>query len=189
MVHHLPMTSSLSEHIRTGIVDKLPNSLMSLWLAFGWQYQHMAVPSCTWYLPRSCSFPGPYLIYDVQEPMVSLGSFYHFRPYTDVYADDGSGSVTILEAYRALIAADFRPERTVEFHWYSAEVVWLVLPGQMCSSPLNISLGRRSSWISSRCQRLRGAVGQCDCNESSTNAAYSFWHILTGHISLIWRLG
>jgi hypothetical protein len=36
--------------------------------------------------------------------------------------DDGSGSVTILEAYRALIAADFRPVRPIEFHWYSAEV-------------------------------------------------------------------
>jgi len=36
--------------------------------------------------------------------------------------DDGSGSVTILEAYRALLAADFRPIRTTEFHWYSAEV-------------------------------------------------------------------
>ncbi|KZV68153.1 peptidase [Peniophora sp. CONT] len=35
--------------------------------------------------------------------------------------DDGSGSVTILEAYRALIAADFRPVQDVEFHWYSAE--------------------------------------------------------------------
>ncbi|KIK65454.1 hypothetical protein GYMLUDRAFT_258206 [Collybiopsis luxurians FD-317 M1] len=35
--------------------------------------------------------------------------------------DDGSGSVTILEAYRALLAADFKPVRTVEFHWYSAE--------------------------------------------------------------------
>ncbi|EPQ59590.1 Zn-dependent exopeptidase [Gloeophyllum trabeum ATCC 11539] len=35
--------------------------------------------------------------------------------------DDGSGSVTILESYRALIAAEFRPVRTVEFHWYSAE--------------------------------------------------------------------
>ncbi|KXN86341.1 Leucine aminopeptidase 1 [Leucoagaricus sp. SymC.cos] len=35
--------------------------------------------------------------------------------------DDGSGTVTILEAYRALIAADFRPVRTLEFHWYSAE--------------------------------------------------------------------
>jgi len=35
--------------------------------------------------------------------------------------DDGSGSVTILESYRALIAADFRPVRPVEFHWYAAE--------------------------------------------------------------------
>jgi len=35
--------------------------------------------------------------------------------------DDGSGSVTILEAYRALIASDFRPVHPVEFHWYSAE--------------------------------------------------------------------
>ncbi|KAF8592510.1 Zn-dependent exopeptidase [Ramaria rubella] len=35
--------------------------------------------------------------------------------------DDGSGSVTILEAYRALISAGFRPNKTVEFHWYSAE--------------------------------------------------------------------
>jgi len=35
--------------------------------------------------------------------------------------DDGSGTVSILEAYRALIAADYRPLRTIEFHWYSAE--------------------------------------------------------------------
>ncbi|KAJ7638664.1 peptidase [Roridomyces roridus] len=35
--------------------------------------------------------------------------------------DDGSGSVTILEAYRGLLAADFHPARTIEFHWYSAE--------------------------------------------------------------------
>ncbi|KAN0132113.1 hypothetical protein V8E53_010150 [Lactarius tabidus] len=35
--------------------------------------------------------------------------------------DDGSGSVTILEAYRALIVSDFRPKENVEFHWYSAE--------------------------------------------------------------------
>jgi leucyl aminopeptidase len=35
--------------------------------------------------------------------------------------DDGSGSVTILEAYRALIASDFHPIQHVEFHWYSAE--------------------------------------------------------------------
>ncbi|KIJ59236.1 hypothetical protein HYDPIDRAFT_162704 [Hydnomerulius pinastri MD-312] len=35
--------------------------------------------------------------------------------------DDGSGTVTILESYRALLASDFRPQRPVEFHWYSAE--------------------------------------------------------------------
>jgi bacterial leucyl aminopeptidase len=31
-----------------------------------------------------------------------------------------------LEAYRALIAADFHPVRAVEFHWYSAEVCTLI---------------------------------------------------------------
>ncbi|RDX45615.1 peptidase [Lentinus brumalis] len=35
--------------------------------------------------------------------------------------DDGSGSMSILEAYRALIAAGWQPERAVEFHWYAAE--------------------------------------------------------------------
>lgn len=37
--------------------------------------------------------------------------------------DDGSGSMSILEAYRGLVAAGFQPERAVEFHWYSAEVL------------------------------------------------------------------
>lgn len=35
--------------------------------------------------------------------------------------DDGSGSTTILEAYRALLEYGFAPSRNVEFHWYSAE--------------------------------------------------------------------
>jgi len=35
--------------------------------------------------------------------------------------DDGSGSTTILESYRALLAANYRPVRNVEFQWYSAE--------------------------------------------------------------------
>jgi len=35
--------------------------------------------------------------------------------------DDGSGTVTILDAFRSLINAGFQPERTVEFHWYSGE--------------------------------------------------------------------
>jgi len=40
--------------------------------------------------------------------------------------DDGSGTVTILEALRALLVSGFRPSRTVEFHWYAAEV-WNIL--------------------------------------------------------------
>ncbi|KAJ3167806.1 hypothetical protein HK101_011704 [Irineochytrium annulatum] len=35
--------------------------------------------------------------------------------------DDGSGSVTIFEAYRILITSGFVPRRPIEFHWYSAE--------------------------------------------------------------------
>ncbi|KAL5530613.1 hypothetical protein ACEPAF_6871 [Sanghuangporus sanghuang] len=35
--------------------------------------------------------------------------------------DDGSGTVTILEAYQGLISVGFAPKRTVEFHFYSAE--------------------------------------------------------------------
>jgi len=35
--------------------------------------------------------------------------------------DDGSGTVTILEAFRVLVEGNFRPVRPVEFHWYSAE--------------------------------------------------------------------
>ncbi|KAG8797696.1 Leucine aminopeptidase 1 [Serendipita sp. 398] len=35
--------------------------------------------------------------------------------------DDGSGSVTILEAYRVLLATGFKPKNDIEFHWYSAE--------------------------------------------------------------------
>ncbi|CAG8749900.1 6856_t:CDS:2 [Cetraspora pellucida] len=35
--------------------------------------------------------------------------------------DDGSGTVTILEAFRVLAEGQFKPSRPVEFHWYSAE--------------------------------------------------------------------
>lgn len=45
--------------------------------------------------------------------------------------DDGSGTVTILEAYRALITSDFKPVEHIEFHWYSAEV-----GPSMCSTPV-----------------------------------------------------
>jgi len=40
--------------------------------------------------------------------------------------DDGSGTVTILEAFRALVDGEFKPQRPVEFHWYSAEEAGLL---------------------------------------------------------------
>lgn len=40
--------------------------------------------------------------------------------------DDGSGTVTILEIFRALVNTGFRPQRPVEFHWYSAEEAGLL---------------------------------------------------------------
>lgn len=35
--------------------------------------------------------------------------------------DDGSGTVTILEAFRVLVEFGYEPDNTLEFHWYSAE--------------------------------------------------------------------
>ncbi|OMH84238.1 ATP-dependent RNA helicase ROK1 [Zancudomyces culisetae] len=35
--------------------------------------------------------------------------------------DDGSGTVTIMTALKALLESDFKPARTVEFHWYAGE--------------------------------------------------------------------
>ena len=40
--------------------------------------------------------------------------------------DDGSGTVSILEAFRSLVENGFRPERSVEFHWSSAEEAGLL---------------------------------------------------------------
>ncbi|EGR50305.1 uncharacterized protein TRIREDRAFT_105279 [Trichoderma reesei QM6a] len=35
--------------------------------------------------------------------------------------DNGSGSVTILEALRVITQSDFTPKNTIEFHWYAGE--------------------------------------------------------------------
>jgi len=40
--------------------------------------------------------------------------------------DDGSGSAALLEILRLLVGANFRPEFTVELHWYAAEEVGLL---------------------------------------------------------------
>ncbi|KAF4610883.1 hypothetical protein D9613_006964 [Agrocybe pediades] len=40
--------------------------------------------------------------------------------------DDGTGTVNLLEAFRALLASGFRPSTPVEFHWYAAEEAGLL---------------------------------------------------------------
>ncbi|KIM44652.1 hypothetical protein M413DRAFT_442606 [Hebeloma cylindrosporum] len=40
--------------------------------------------------------------------------------------DDGTGTVNLIEAFRVLLASNFRPTDPVEFHWYAAEEVGLL---------------------------------------------------------------
>ncbi|KAG5637248.1 hypothetical protein H0H81_005246 [Sphagnurus paluster] len=40
--------------------------------------------------------------------------------------DDGSGTVNLIEAFRALLASGFKPATPVEFHWYSGEEAGLL---------------------------------------------------------------
>ncbi|KAG5642918.1 hypothetical protein DXG03_001889 [Asterophora parasitica] len=40
--------------------------------------------------------------------------------------DDGSGSVNLIEGFRTLLAAGFKPTNPVEFHWYSGEEAGLL---------------------------------------------------------------
>ncbi|KAI8342263.1 hypothetical protein BC941DRAFT_412285 [Chlamydoabsidia padenii] len=49
--------------------------------------------------------------------------FYARSPGAD---DDGSGTVTILESFRSLVTNGFKPQRPVEFHWYSGEEAGLL---------------------------------------------------------------
>lgn len=42
------------------------------------------------------------------------------------YDDDGTGTVNLIEAFRALVAAGFAPSYPVEFHWYSGEEAGLL---------------------------------------------------------------
>ncbi|KAF9932780.1 Leucine aminopeptidase 1 [Linnemannia zychae] len=48
--------------------------------------------------------------------------------------DDGSGTITTLEVFRTLINNGFRPNRPVEFHWYSAEEVGMLGSQAVASS-------------------------------------------------------
>lgn len=63
--------------------------------------------------------------------VVILGSHedsVHFGPLgrSPGVDDDGSGTVCSLEVFRVLVSSGFRPNRTVEFHFYAAEEVGLL---------------------------------------------------------------
>ena len=48
--------------------------------------------------------------------------------------DDGTGSVNLIEALRALVAAGYKPSTPVEFHWYAGEEVGLLGSQDIASS-------------------------------------------------------
>ncbi|EJD39328.1 Zn-dependent exopeptidase [Auricularia subglabra TFB-10046 SS5] len=48
--------------------------------------------------------------------------------------DDGSGSVTLLEAYRALLQGGYAPRAPLEFHWYAGEEGGLLGSGQVAAA-------------------------------------------------------
>ncbi|KAG9311505.1 Zn-dependent exopeptidase [Chiua virens] len=68
----------------------------------------------------------------IKMPLVIIGAHQDSANYAFPYLpapgadDDGSGTVTILEAFRALVQAGFKPELPVEFHWYAAEEAGLL---------------------------------------------------------------
>ncbi|KAN0086283.1 hypothetical protein V8E55_007417 [Tylopilus felleus] len=63
----------------------------------------------------------------IKVPVIIIGSHldsanYEFPFLPAPGADDGgSGTATILEAFRALVQTSFKPNVPVEFHWYAAE--------------------------------------------------------------------
>ncbi len=71
--------------------------------------------------------------YDEEAPVVIVGSHQDTvrggllregrAPGAD---DDGSGTVTTLEAFTILCKSGFKPKFPVEFHWYSAEEMGLL---------------------------------------------------------------
>lgn len=105
------------------------------------------------------------------------------------FTDDGSGSVTILESFRALLVGDYHPIRAVEFHWYSAEV----RPHfhvNLIHCLLNVTYtGSWSPWIAGRCQRLWIPVCQCHRYEPGLIDLPSSLTLILTPLSSIWRHG
>ena len=116
-----------SELTRIGILALLGIWAISSVILFTWQHKLVAIPSCTWYdsiIVRG--FRQDWLNEFTGADGASFARTSKCIRNLFLWSDDGSGSVSILEAYRALIAADYHPVRTVEFHWYSAEVCTLI---------------------------------------------------------------
>ncbi|KAI0767223.1 aminopeptidase [Fomes fomentarius] len=62
---------------------------------------------------------GPVTIVGAHEDSINLSNPMDGRaPGAD---DDGSGTVNLIEIFRALVAADFKPSTPLEFQWYSGE--------------------------------------------------------------------
>ena len=67
---------------------------------------------------------GPVTIIGAHEDSINLSNPTNGRaPGAD---DDGSGTVNLIEVFRALVAADFQPSTPLEFHWYSGEEAGLL---------------------------------------------------------------
>ncbi len=67
---------------------------------------------------------GPVTILGAHEDSINLNSPTNGRaPGAD---DDGSGTVNLIEIFRALVAADFKPSTPLELQWYSGEEAGLL---------------------------------------------------------------
>lgn len=68
--------------------------------------------------------PEDVVVIDAHLDSINLGDFYNGRaPGAD---DNGSGSVTLVEALRIISKSGFKPTNSLELHWYSAEEIWLL---------------------------------------------------------------
>jgi leucyl aminopeptidase len=66
---------------------------------------------------------GPTTILGAHQDSINVANVNNRSPGAD---DDGSGTVTILEAFRVLASTGFVPANPLEFQWYAAEEVGLL---------------------------------------------------------------
>jgi len=66
---------------------------------------------------------GPLVIIGAHQDSINVANSANRSPGAD---DNGSGTMTVLEALRAIVDSGFRPELPIEFQWYAAEEVGLL---------------------------------------------------------------